>query len=207
MIAIDSKTGRPVWNIEIADPKFGYSLTLAPLIIKDKVVVGTAGGEYGIRGFIAAYDARTGKEAWRFKTIPEAGEPGSPAPTIPVSTSPIGAPATPVPTGTRTIGTATICTAIAWYFQFKPSDGWDYDAVQIPVLIDMPRQGTPRKLMLWANRNGFFYVLDRVTGQFLLGKPFVKQTWAKGLDDKGRPIRIPSREGTVAYPGVQGCTN
>jgi alcohol dehydrogenase (cytochrome c) len=98
-----------------------------------------------------------------------------------------------------------------WYFQFTPHDPWDYDSVQIPVLVDMPWQGTPRKLMLWANRNGFFYVLDRASGQFLLGKPFVKQTWARGLDAQGRPIRIPNMEptaeGKLVYPGVQGGTN
>jgi alcohol dehydrogenase (cytochrome c) len=100
---------------------------------------------------------------------------------------------------------------LKWHFQFTPHDAWDYDSVQIPVLVDMDWQGRPRKLMLWANRNGFFYVLDRSTGEFLLGRPFVKQTWAIGLDEKGRPIKAPnmepSPEGTKVYPGVQGGTN
>jgi alcohol dehydrogenase (cytochrome c) len=98
-----------------------------------------------------------------------------------------------------------------WHFQFTPNDAWDWDSVQVPVLADLVWKGTPRKLMLWGNRNGFFYVLDRSSGEFLLGKPFVKQTWAKGLDDHGRPIRnpgaVPSSEGTDIWPGVQGGTN
>ncbi|MYB53012.1 MAG: PQQ-binding-like beta-propeller repeat protein, partial [Acidobacteriia bacterium] len=100
---------------------------------------------------------------------------------------------------------------LKWHFQFTPHDEWDWDAVQIPVLADMEWEGEQRKLMLWGNRNGFFYVLDRETGEFLLGKPFVKQTWAAGLDEDGRPVKIPGRgpssEGTKTWPGVQGGTN
>jgi alcohol dehydrogenase (cytochrome c) len=100
---------------------------------------------------------------------------------------------------------------LKWHFQFSPHDEFDYDAVQIPVLVDMQWQGSLRKLMLWANRNGYFYVLDRASGQFLFGKPFVEVNWASGLDANGRPIRIPgmvpSREGTLIYPGNQGGTN
>jgi alcohol dehydrogenase (cytochrome c) len=100
---------------------------------------------------------------------------------------------------------------LKWHFQFSPHDGFDYDAVQVPVLADLTWKGRPRKTMLWGNRNGFFYVLDRSTGEFLLGSPFVKQTWAVGLDERGRPIpakdRMPSAEGSLTYPGVQGGTN
>ena len=100
---------------------------------------------------------------------------------------------------------------LKWHFQFTPHDDLDYDAVQVPVLADMNWQGRTRKLMLWANRNGFFYALDRTTGQFLLGKPFVKVTWAVGLDERGRPMKAPgmspSAEGTLIYPSVQGGTN
>jgi alcohol dehydrogenase (cytochrome c) len=100
---------------------------------------------------------------------------------------------------------------LKWHFQFTPNDGWDFDSVQIPVLTDMNWKGKPRKVMLWANRNGFFYVLDRSDGEFLLGKPFAKLDWADGLDNKGRPNRIaeraPSAKGTLTYPGVQGATN
>jgi alcohol dehydrogenase (cytochrome c) len=98
-----------------------------------------------------------------------------------------------------------------WHFQFTPNDGWDYDAVQIAVLADLTWKGQSRKAMLWANRNAFFYVLDRATGEFLLGEPFAKQTWARGLDERGRPIKIPeatpSPAGSLVYPGVQGATN
>ena len=100
---------------------------------------------------------------------------------------------------------------LKWYYQFSPHDEFDFDAVQVPVLADIPWQGQPRKVMLWANRNGFFYVLDRSTGQFLLGKPFVEVNWASGFDEKGRPMRVsgklPSAEGTVITPGNQGGTN
>jgi alcohol dehydrogenase (cytochrome c) len=100
---------------------------------------------------------------------------------------------------------------LKWYFQFSPHDGFDFDAVQVPVLTDLNWKGKPRKAMLWGNRNGFFYVLDRSSGEFLLGRPFVKQTWTAGLDERGRPIRLPERtpsaEGSLTYPGVQGGTN
>ena len=98
-----------------------------------------------------------------------------------------------------------------WYFQFTPHDEWDWDAVQIPVLADIEFKGQPRKVILWANRNGFYYTLDRTNGEFLVGKNFAQVTWAKGLDEKGKPIKIPEasprREGTRVYPGVQGATN
>ena len=100
---------------------------------------------------------------------------------------------------------------LKWYFQFTPHDEYDYDAVQIPVLVDGNWKGSPKKMMLWANRNGFFYVLDRTNGKFLYGAPFTKVTWAKGLDENGRPNRDPDKsptpEGVVIYPGVQGATN
>ena len=100
---------------------------------------------------------------------------------------------------------------LKWYFQFSPHDDFDYDSVQVPVLADMEWKGKMRRVMLWANRNGFYYVLDRTTGEFLQGKPFSKVTWTTGLDDSGQPVRIaaakPNREGTLVYPGVQGATN
>jgi alcohol dehydrogenase (cytochrome c) len=240
LIAIDAKTGRPIWNVPVADPKLGYAVTHAPLIVKDKVIVGTAGGEYGIRGFIAAYDARTGKEVWRFKNIPEPGEPGNETwagdswksggasiwvtgsydPDLNLTYWGIGNPGPDWNPDNRAgdnlysdcvVALDATTGKLKWYFQFTPHDAWDYDSVQIPVLVDMEWKGKPRKVMLWANRNGFFYVLDRSTGEFLLGKPFVKVTWARGLDDKGRPLVVPNmeptREGTVVYPGVQGGTN
>src|SRR5579871_5311620 len=198
LVAIDTRTGKPVWNTALADPKAGYAITHAPLIVKDKVIVGTAGGEYGIRGFIAAYDAKTGKQAWRFNTIPgpdwnaEMREGKSLYSDCVVALD--------ADTG-----------KLNWYFQFTPHDDFDFDAVQVPVLADVQWLGRPRKVMMWANRNGFFYVLDRTNGQFLQGKPFTKVTWATGLDEQGQPKRAlgiaPSAEGTIIYPGNHGGTN
>ena len=240
LIAIDAKGGKPIWNVKVGDPKLGYSLTHAPLVVKNKVIVGVAGAEYGIRGFLAAYDAATGKEAWRFNTIPGPGEPGhetwkgdswehgggsgwitgSYDADLNLVYWGIGNPGADWNADNREGDNLYSDCAVAldpdtgklkWYFQFTPHDEYDYDAVQIPVLVDGNWKGSPRKMMYWANRNGFFYVLDRTSGKFLFGTPFTKVTWAKGLDENGRPIRAdkmsPTAEGTVIYPGVQGGTN
>ena len=236
LVAIDRVTGKALWNIAVADVKQAYSITMAPLVIKDKVVVGVGGGEYGIRGFVAAYDAKTGKEAWKFYTIPGPGEPGhdtwdaddwktggAPAwvtgsydPALNLTYWGIGNPGPDWNPKQRPGDNLYADSVVAldadtgtlkWHFQFTPNDAYDYDAVQIPVLVDMPWKGVPSKLMLWANRNGFFYVLDRVTGKFLLGTPFVKVNWASGLDANGRPIQTPQPLGSVTYPGNQGGTN
>jgi alcohol dehydrogenase (cytochrome c) len=236
LIAIDAKNGRPLWNIAVADVKLAYSITLAPLVVKDKVIVGVGGGEFGIRGFIAAYDAKTGKEAWRFKTIPEPGEPGhdtwkedhwkagggsvwvtgSYDPALNLTYWGIGNPGpdwNPDQRPGDNLYTDSVVALDAdtgqrkWHFQFTPNDGYDYDSVQIPVLVDMNWRGVPSKVLLWANRNGYFYVLDRVTGKFLLGTPFVKVNWASGLDERGRPIQTPQAPGMPTWPGNQGGTN
>ena len=236
LIALDRRTGRPLWRVAVADGPAGYSLTMAPLVIKDKVIVGTAGGEYGIRGFVAAYDARSGKEAWRFTTIPGPGErghetwqgdawksgggsawlTGSYDPELNLTYWGIGNPGPDMNPAQRpgdNLYTNSVVAldpdtgALKWYFQFTPQDGADWDAVQVPVLVDTEWNGAPRKLLLWANRNGFFYVFDRVTGRFLFGKPFVKQNWAKGLDAEGRPIRETVPPGAPTFPGIQGGTN
>lgn len=240
LIALDAATGRKRWDVPVVKYQDGYSLTLAPLAIGDKILIGPAGGEMGIRGFIAAYDAKTGRELWRFKTIPEPGEPGNETwagdswkrgsasiwltgsydPELNLTYWGVGNPGPDWNPDARKGDNLYSDSVVAldantgklkWHFQFTPNDGWDFDAVQIPVLVDMQWKGATRKVMLWANRNGFFYVLDRATGEFLLGEPFVKQTWAKGLDAKGRPIVIPERrpsaEGSLTYPGVQGGTN
>jgi alcohol dehydrogenase (cytochrome c) len=240
LIALDSKTGKPAWSVNVAKPDAGYSLMTAPLAIKDKIIIGTAGGEFGIRGFIAAYDARTGKELWRFYTVPASGEKnndtwageswkhggasiwvtGSYDPALNLTYWGIGNPG-PDWNGDQRLGDNLYSESVValdadtgelkWHFQFTPHDLYDFDSVQVPVLADMQWQGQPRKLMLWGNRNGFFYVLDRTNGQFLLGKPFVKVTWATGIDERGRPIRqpdmVPTDEGTRIYPGNQGGTN
>ena len=241
LLAVDAKTGLKQWETTVVeDYERGYSLTVAPLIVNDKVIVGTAGGEFGIRGFLAAYDAKTGEEVWKFHTIPGPGEPGhetwendawktgggsiwltgSYDPDLNLTYWGVGNPSPDWNPDVRPGDNLYTDSVIAldadsgelkWHFQFTPHDEWDWDSVQIPVLADLEWQGEMRKLMLWGNRNGFYYVLDRETGKFLLGKPFVKQTWAAGLDEDGRPAKIagrgPSKDGTLTWPGVQGGTN
>jgi alcohol dehydrogenase (cytochrome c) len=245
LLAIDARDGKFLWETEVAKPEAGYAITHAPLIVKDKVIVGTAGGEYGIRGFIAAYDAATGKQAWKFYTIPGPGEPGhetwagdswehggasvwvtgSYDPQLNLTYWGIGNPGPDWNSDQRAgdnlysdcvVALDADTGKLKWYFQFTPHDDFDYDSTQVPVLadIDMPgRDGRaqPRKVMMWANRNGFVYTLDRTTGQFLLGKPFAKVTWATGLDEAGRPMRasgmVPTAEGKDISPGAIGATN
>jgi len=240
LIAIDAKNGKPIWDVALSKPELGYSLTMAPLIVKDKVIMGPAGGEYGIRGFIAAFDAKTGREAWRFNTVPAPGDPGHE--TWPASSNAwehgggsiwvtgsydpelnlmyfgTGNPgpdwnADPRP-GDNLYTDSVVALnpdtgRLAWHYQFTPHDEFDYDATQVPVLADLAWQGRTRKVMLWANRNGFWYVLDRSNGQFLQGKPFVRVNWAEGIDEKGKPKRVlnASPEGTLVYPNNQGATN
>jgi alcohol dehydrogenase (cytochrome c) len=240
LIAVDAKSGKPTWSIQVARPEAGYAITHAPLVVKDKVVVGVAGGEYGIRGFIAAYDAKTGKEAWRFYTIPGKGEPGNETwagdswktggGSIWVTGAydveqnltfwGVGNPG-PDWNGESRAGDNLYSDCVValdadtgklkWHYQFTPHDEMDYDAVQVPVFGNIKLDGQARKVIMWANRNGLYYVIDRTTGQFLVAKPFSKVTWMNGTDEKGRPLRVPgavpSREGTLIYPGVQGATN
>ena len=247
VVAVDAKTGVELWDVELADMDLAYAFTLAPLAIKDKVIVGTSGGDRGIRGFIAALDAATGEEAWRFHTIPGPGEPGhetwEPCPPNPAtycdpeawkhggaavwltgSYDPdlnltywgIGNPGPDFYREQRPGDNLYSNSVVAldadtgelrWHFQFTPDDPYDYDSVQIPVLADVERGGTLFKVMLWANRNGFYYVLDRATGRFLRGLPFVTVNWAEGLDDSGRPIETPQPPGAPTWPGIQGGTN
>jgi alcohol dehydrogenase (cytochrome c) len=240
LIAIDAKNGKPLWDTTVAKAESGYAITHAPLVVKDKVIVGTAGGEFGIRGFIAAYDVRTGKEAWRFYTVAGPGDPnqktwggdswktgggsvwvtGSYDPQQNLTYWGIGNPGPDWNGDSRPGDNLYTDSVVAldadtgklkWYYQFSPHDEFDYDAVQVPVLADMQWQGRPRKVMLWANRNGLFYALDRTTGEFLKGTPFVEVNWMNGFDEKGRPMRVPgkvpSREGTLISPGNQGGTN
>jgi len=241
LIAIDAKSGRPNWNIEVGDPKLGYAVTHAPLVVKDKVIVGVAGGEYGIRGFIAAYDAKTGKEAWKFYTVAGPEDPqamktwdgdswqhgGAPAwvtgsydPALNLVYWGTGNPGPDWNGDNRGGDNLYSDCAVAldadtgklkWYFQFTPHDEYDYDAVQIPVLVDDNWNGSPRKLLMWANRNGFFYVFDRTTGKFLKGSAYAKVNWATGLDEAGRPMRAPDMsptpEGKLIFPNLFGATN
>ena len=239
LIALDAITGGVLWQKTIADASAGYAMTLAPLVVKDKVIIGVAGGEYGIRGFIAAHDAVTGDEEWRFYTIPAPGEPGfetwadggdawqyggasvwltgSYDASLDLMYWGIGNPGPDWNPAQRPGDNLYSDSVVAldpdtgelkWHFQFTPNDDYDYDAVQIPVLVDAPPSATSSgKLMYWANRNGFFYVLDRATGEFIRGNPFVNVNWASGLDESGRPVETPQPLGTVTFPGVQGGTN
>lgn len=240
LIALDTRTGNVIWDTRVADEKAGFSITSAPLVVKDKVIIGVGGGEYGVRGFLDAYDAGTGELVWRFYTVPGPGEPGhdtwegdswktggSPTwmtgsfdPELDLLYWGTGNPAPDwngeVREGDNLYSNCVLALdpdtgELRWYFQFTPHDVHDWDAAQIPVLVDAELEGRPRKLMLWANRNGFFYVLDRQTGEFLLAREFAKQTWAERIDENGRPVRIPgtfpSDEGTLVYPSVNGAAN
>ena len=234
LIALDAKSGTPVWIDNVA-PNYatGYSLTMAPLIVKDKVITGVAGGEFGIKGYIVAFDAETGKEAWRFNTVPGPGEPGHESwqgdtwergggpvwltgsydPDLNLTYWGVGNPGpdwNPKQREGDNLYSSSVVALDAdtgrmkWHYQFTPNDGYDYDSVQIPVLVDMTWNGTPRKLMMWGNRNGNFYVLDRANGNFLLGKPFVKVNWMSGFTPNGRPIQTPQMAGLPTLPGESG---
>ena len=242
VVALDSATGNVLWDVQAADYAQGYAFTVAPLVVKDKVIVGVSGGEYGIRGFIDAYDVATGKRVWRFYTIPAPGEPGSDTWSSPEAAARGGAPAwvtgtydpglnllywptgnpSPSDDGSGRKGDNLYSNSILalnpdtgklqWYFQFTPFDLHDWDATEVPVLLDTELDGKPRKLLLHANRNGFFYVLDRTNGKFLFAKPFAKQTWAKGIDVSGKPILLDTpqpgeTEGVPTCPGAAGATN
>lgn len=240
LVALNAKTGAVEWDVAVADYQAGYSLTAAPLAVKDKIVVGMAGGEYGVRGFLDAYDARTGKRAWRFWTVPAQGERGIDTwagdswKTGSATTWVTGAydPETnliywgtgnPGPDwngdvrgGDNLYSDSLLALdadsgALKWHFQFTPHDMHDWDSTEVPVLLDGQVRGAKRKLVVLANRNAFYYVLDRTTGEFLSGKPYAKQTWAKGLDDRGRPIRAPNTAptlaGTPVWPAVAGASN
>jgi PQQ-dependent dehydrogenase (methanol/ethanol family) len=241
LIALDAKTGNLIWDTTVADYQQGFSITLAPLALDGKIVVGITSGECALAGFVDAYDAATGKKLWRTYSTARKGDPAR-ASWSPENSSDVGGGPTWM-TGTYDAGTDTLfwttgnpgadydgtarlgdnlytCSVLAldpatgkikWYFQFTPHDVHDWDATETPVLIDADFRGRPRKLLIQANRNAFFYVLDRQTGEFLLGKPFAHQTWASGLDDKGRPIVLPNTEptpkGAYVCPDATGATN
>ena len=241
VIALDRFTGELVWDAEMADYRDHYGAVAAPLVVDDLVIAGISAGDTGLRGFLDAYHAATGERAWRFWTIPAPGEPGSETwgdpdvlrrgcgatwltgsydAELDLLYWPTGNPC-PDLNGERRPGdnlyTNSVVAltprtgALEWYFQFTPHDTHDWDAQEPLLLIDEEFQGRPRKLLIQGNRNGFFYVLDRTNGQFLLGEPFVNQTWAAGMDDSGRPIVLPGSAPTDAgsdvCPAIRGATN
>lgn len=240
LLCLDARAGNLLWDVEYADKKKQYGATSAPLLIKDTVIVGTSGGDSGVRGFVAAYNALTGKEKWRYWTIPAPGEFGSsswPGDSYLHGGGTTWMPGTYDPALNTLYWTTsnaapdfvgdsrpgddlyTACVLalnpdtgeLKWYFQFTPHDVYDYDANETPVLVDVGESGTNRHLLAQANRNGFFYVLDRTNGKFLYATPFVeKLNWANGVDSAGRPMlsgKIPTPEGTRICPGIDGATN
>jgi len=228
LLCLDARSGHLLWDVVYTDGNKNYGATSAPLVVKDKIVVGTSGGDDGVRGFVAAYDAETGSEVWRFWTIPGPGEFGSsswPGESYKLGGGTAWMPGTFDPElNTLFWGTSnpapdfdgeprpgddlyTDCLLaldpdngkLKWFFQFTPHDLFDYDATETPVLIDAVFRGQPRKLVVEANRNGFLYVLDRIDGKFLSATRFVeKLNWASGIDSSGRPIR------TVIKPSPAG---
>jgi alcohol dehydrogenase (cytochrome c) len=240
LIALDAETGAKRWETKIADNGLGHSVTMAPLALDGKIVVGISGGEAGIRGFVDAYNAKTGARVWRTYTVPAAGEPG--VDTWPGESWKNGAGATwltgsydpelkllywgtgnPGPDWNGDIRkgdnlyTSSVLAldpdtgTMKWHFQYTPHDTHDWDANQIQVLADLEIGGRTRKTLITANRNAFYYVLDRVTGEFLHAAAYAKQTWATGIDAKGRPEAVdgkePTEEGNLVYPSLQGATN
>jgi len=240
LLAIDAKSGQLLWNTVVADAAQQYSITMPPMVVRDKVMSGVAGGDMGIRGFVAAFDVKSGRELWKFHTIPGPGEPGNDTWSgdswqkggaaiwnhgayDPQSNLVYWGTGNPAPDwdgrtrlGDNLYSDSVIALdadtgALRWHYQFTPHDELDYDSTQVPVLADLDWRGQPRKLMLWPNRNGVMYVLDRLTGEFLMGKPYVEVNWLSGFDAKGRPQRtpgiLPTPQGTLVRPHVHGAIN
>ena len=240
LLALDMKTGAVVWDATLEDFSKGYAATIAPLVVKDKVIVGVAGGEYGIRGFIDAYDAKTGTRAWRFYTIPGPGEKGNDTwagdswqrggasiwvtgaydPALNLVYYGIGNPGPDWNADQRPGDNLYTDSVVAldadtgrlrWHYQFTPHDLHDWDATQVPILADLTIAGQPRKVVMLANRNGFFYTLDRTNGKLIVGKPYVVTTWAKEVGTDGRPVilpgYVPDEKGSLTCPDVTGATN
>jgi alcohol dehydrogenase (cytochrome c) len=241
LVCLDARTGLALWEAQVADTMEGFNITSPPLVLEDRLIVGVAGGEYPLRGFLEAYDF-SGTRLWRFNTIPGPGEPGHETwkgdswktggggtwltgtydPELHTLYWPIGNPAAVIDRSLRGDGDNLFTDSVValdpatgerkWHYQFTPNDGHDWDSTEDMVLVDRMWRGRNRKLLLHADRNGHFYVLDRTTGEFLSGTPFIHQTWNKGFDEKGRPMRIPgsasSPEGSfVVYPTAGGATN
>jgi len=243
LLALDMKTGGIIWDAELADYKVGYSATVAPLAVKDKIIVGIAGAEFGIRGFIDAYDAQTGKRAWRFYTVAGPEDPvggkswppnsdayargggsiwvtGTYDPQQNLVFYGTGNPGPDYYSNAREGDNLYTTSVVAldadtgqrkWHYQFTPHDVHDWDSTQVPVLGELPINGQTRKVVMFANRNGFFYTIDRVTGKVIVAKPFVETTWAKEIGPDGRPVllpgHLPDEEGTKTCPDLGGGTN
>ena len=242
LVALDISTGLPLWETQVADPMLGHSLTSAPLVVKDKVLVGITGGEFGARGFLDAYDAATARRLWRWYSVPGPGEfghetwlgdswkqggspmwlTGSYDPELNLVYWTVGNPGPQIDRSVRgELDNLFSDSVVAidpdtgerrWHYQFTPNDGHDWDSCQDVILVDRTWRGERRKLLLHADRNGLFYVIDRTNGRLLSGTPFVHANWFGGFDRDGRPIAVPgsnsSREGSFfVYPTLGGATN
>jgi len=240
LIALDAHTGKQLWEVQLADTKEGYELTAPPLVVKDKIITGISGGEFGIRGFIEAYDPATGKKLWHFNAIPGPGEfgndtwlgdswqhgsggtwmPGTYDPELNTVYWTVGNPGPNSNGDVRQGDDLFTCSVVAldpdtglrkWHYQFTPNDTHDWDSSEDTILVDRTWHGQPRKLLLHADRNGVFYVLDRVTGKMLSATPFVRTSWVKEWDANGRPVFIDgwraNAEGVTVYPSLGGGTN
>jgi alcohol dehydrogenase (cytochrome c) len=240
LVALNANDGTVVWQTIVANPSDGYSITGAPLVVNHSVVVGVSGGDSRIRGFLAAYDVAMGKRQWKFDAIPGPGDvghetwgndawrtggggtwvTGSYDPTTDLLYWGVGNPSPAFNGDVRpgdNLFTDSVITLqagtgkLAWYFQFTPHDEHDRDAGQTPVLADLTIRGVARKAILWPNRNGFYYVLDRITGEYLVGAPFVETDWATALTPTGRPILTDAATVTTAgrrtKPGINGGVN
>jgi alcohol dehydrogenase (cytochrome c) len=240
LVSLDARTGGVLWDVPLDDYKKGYAATIAPLVVKNRVIVGVAGGEYGAPGFIAAYDAETGKRAWRYTTVPAPGEPGSETweadsaerggagvwttgsydPDLNLVYYGTGNPSPDFHGADREGDNLYSNSLLAldadtgtrkWHYQFTPHDVHDWDSTQVPVLADLTIGGQPRKVVMFANRNGFFYTLDRTTGKVIVAKPFVYTTWAREIGADGRPVLLPENtpdeKGSMTCPDLIGGTN
>jgi alcohol dehydrogenase (cytochrome c) len=241
LVALDSKSGRVIWRTRLADYRKGYSATSAPLVVKSLVLVGVAGADFGARGFVDAHDVQTGKQVWRFYTVPAPGEPGSETwgrdsswqhgggsfwvtgtydPELNLVYWGTGNPGPDQNGDVRPGDNLYTCSLVAldadsgklkWYYQFTPHDTHDWDAASDPVLVDLLYQGRPVKAVIQANRNGFFYALDRTNGKLLVAQPYTKVTWATGIGRDGKPILVPGQEptedGNKSCPAMSGGHN
>jgi alcohol dehydrogenase (cytochrome c) len=239
LVALNRKTGEVIWDVAVGDFKKANAITAAPLVVKDKVIIGVAGGDFSSRGYVDAYNAQTGERVWHFNTIPMPGQPGSDSwPNADVAARGGGAvwvtgsydPAlnlvyygtgNPNPDyygDDREGDNLYTCSLLAldadtgelrWHFQFTPHDVHDWDSAHVPVQADLKIGGQPHKVIMVANRNGFFYTLDRETGKMLVGKPFIDgSNWAKEIGKDGRPIVL-DNTGTAekCLPDNHGGTN
>jgi alcohol dehydrogenase (cytochrome c) len=233
LICLNRLTGALMWDVNMPDTKFRFGSSSAPLVVGDLVIAGVSGGDSPLLGFLAAYKVTTGEEVWRFHTVPKPGEPaaetwkGRAMAIGGGATWLTGSYDTETGTLYWTVGNPfpatdadergganlyTNCVIaldvktgkLKWYYQFTPHDLHDWDATEPMLLVDADYRGRPRKLLLQANRNGFFYVLDRITGEFLTAKPFVKKmNWSSGFGADGKPRLLPGNNVTAA--GVKGC--